>query len=173
MESAPHPEGVSIHPPLCRRGEPGTGFTTPFVREFQSTPRFVGEGNATRGQSRRRATRFNPPPALSARGTRRRNRPRQPGAVSIHPPLCRRGERRCGELGQANEVVSIHPPLCRRGEQAAVPSTSTSMRFNPPPALSARGTRDGGSCLCRLAVSIHPPLCRRGERHCPDTADDA
>jgi len=36
---------------------------------FQSTPRFVGEGNQARFGSGTAASGFNPPPALSARGT--------------------------------------------------------------------------------------------------------
>jgi len=37
---------VSIHPPLCRRGEREDLPTSAINPRFQSTPRFVGEGNA-------------------------------------------------------------------------------------------------------------------------------
>ena len=60
---------VSIHPPLCRRGERSASVLLFGIQKFQSTPRFVGEGN---------------PWTIGATAARQ---------VSIHPPLCRRGER--------------------------------------------------------------------------------
>jgi len=62
---------------------------------FQSTPRFVGEGNLGRASGPRGRRGFNPPPALSARGTRRPGAAAVTRDVSIHPPLCRRGEPGC------------------------------------------------------------------------------
>ena len=61
---------VSIHPPLCRRGEPVRSRARSIQTLFQSTPRFVGEGNSLIADLRSTPMGFNPPPALSARGTR-------------------------------------------------------------------------------------------------------
>jgi len=202
---------VSIHPPLCRRGEQGDSHSEQSATGFQSTPRFVGEGNPVPLSPGQIEGGFNPPPALSARGTRKQDALDRHYEVSIHPPLCRRGERATtlvagvsGEfqstprfVGEGNEAldvfrvgttVSIHPPLCRRGEpawpaaqrpgrlfqstprfvgegnQEQPPVELPWMRFNPPPALSARGTRLDREAALWTSVSIHPPLCRRGER---------
>ena len=120
---------VSIHPPLCRRGEHCP--LRPARREacrwrtFQSTPRFVGEGNAGRSHTRRWNGSVD-------------------GGVSIHPPLCRRGGTTSFVQVKSIEFwfqstpalsargtiepdpmyqgaatargCSIHPPHCRRGE---------------------------------------------------------
>ena len=61
---------------------------------FQSTPRFVGEGNQDPAGHRPDAGGFTPPPALSAGGTVQHGVPSGWLRVSIHPPLCRRGEQR-------------------------------------------------------------------------------
>ncbi len=180
-------ESVSIHPPLCRRGElqrtvadvtapacfnpppalsaRGTlAYESPVsMARFQSTPRFVGEGNGPSTSSAvSRAVSIHPP--LCRRGEHWPRRAGLAGAVSIHPPLCRRGERASGPMRLPPMEVSIHPPLCRRGEREPKPRAAYSTRFqstprfvgegnakpdcdrpkrrgfNPPPALSARGT---------------------------------
>ena len=154
---------VSIHPPLCRRGEPG-GTAQPVLRsKFQSTPRFVGEGNFYHLSRRTPGRRFNPPPALSARGTGSRGRFLGPRRVSIHPPLCRRGEQPGDGAAGPVTVFQSTPRFVGEGNSPLLPGTLARTSFNPPPALSARGTQPrqlGDACR---HVSIHPPLCRRGE----------
>jgi len=202
---------VSIHPPLCRRGEQREVIRDRIALTFQSTPRFVGEGNGSASSAAGRPSGFNPPPALSARGTRSARSARLAQQVSIHPPLCRRGELPTARGQRAGGQVSIHPPLCRRGEPPGgippLPENPVSIHpplcrrgelatadvavsdprfqstprfvgegntilvfnmpvangFNPPPALSARGTWVSVPHASADEVSIHPPLCRRGE----------
>jgi len=159
----PRAEEVSIHPPLCRRGELPSCASFSACRMFQSTPRFVGEGNMRRQVGLLTMRCFNPPPALSARGT-----PFHPAMtviqeVSIHPPLCRRGER----LPSANFTplswFQSTPRFVGEGNATGLPAKPRPRCFNPPPALSARGTVWPGLTDPSRTVSIHPPLCRRGE----------
>ena len=112
---------------------------------FQSTPRFVGEEHRNPEHDRPASTSlvhsFNPPPALSARGTRCPGRGSNVMVVSIHPRFVGEGNVRSPQQAlNGRREVSIHPPLCRRGE------------------------RDRGPAKLDHIVSIHPPLCRRGER---------
>ena len=133
---------------------------------------------------------FNPPPASSARGTRRQAGSCDRRRVSTHPPLRQRGEpgRRLHRHDVVH-VVSTHPPLRQRGEPASSSTPSCGRAgFNPPPASSARGTRTGrrhAGAGCSFnpppassargtaddrrrresdRVSTHPPLRQRGER---------
>ena len=134
---------------------------------FQSTPRFVGEGNPrpTAFHSAARGS-FNPPPALSARGTYVASTLGHPIRVdvSIHPPLCRRGNMPDSSATQVvlgDRSFSIHPPLCRRGEPTPTPTPVAAMVFQSTPRFvgegASRGRQDG--------QFQSTPLCRRGERH--------
>ena len=115
---------VSIHPPLCRRGEQGSPRPGASDEGFESTPRFIGEGNPVLLQLHTAQTVSNPPPALSARGT----------DTGCQPPV---------------DQVSIHPPLYRRGEHPDLPGIlRLRWSFNPPPALSATGERPFGGVGC-------------------------
>ena len=183
-----HP--VSIHPPLCRRGEHRTSGPVGWPPGFQSTPRFVGEGNARSTIVEQVREMFQSTPRFVGEGNTTTTERSRQNSVSIHPPLCRRGEPGMPAMDRASMSfnppplcrrgerdpsgprpwrlpdVSIHPPLCRRGEPAAPPDFASEMpvlfqstprfvgegndlrlaltlvriRFNPPPALSARGT---------------------------------
>jgi len=189
--NCPRPIGadrvVSIHPPLCRRGEhlrradrrnAGRFQSTPrFVGEgnvvnscearvtsgFQSTPRFVGEGNPSGFPKRRCRRCFNPPPALSARGTREDGGSAEVVHVSIHPPLCRRGEPAEALRAKGVSLFQSTPRFVGEGNARASGRRGVHRGFNPPPALSARGTLDPPDVVADVGVSIHPPLCRRGE----------
>src|SRR4051794_23275534 len=101
---------------------------------------FVSEGNRGTPTYCTSQSRFNPPPASSARGTAG-GRPRGGNIpVSTHPPLRQRGERD-GDRGDAMTTeVSTHPPLRQRGEPARL-----------QPGVGGRH------------VSTHPPLRQRGE----------
>ena len=66
---------------------------------FQSTPRFVGEGNLSSVIGLIPSSGFNPPPALSARGT--------PDAVQVAlPPLFQSTPRFVGE-GNLGRLVRL------------------------------------------------------------------
>jgi len=153
---------VSIHPPLRRRGEPSTvaraagrsGFNPPptssargtglifsqpqailfqstprFVGEgnlppailtmpsvkFQSTPRFVGEGNEYNRSMTLNYMSFNPPPASSARGTDLERGTWHGLEVSIHPPLRRRGERATAGVPSGAGVFQSTPRFVGEG----------------------------------------------------------
>ena len=79
-------------------------------------------------------------PPLCRRGEPRLYRRRfEAQEVSIHPPLCRRGEPQAQPAERRDNRVSIHPPLCRRGEPDGNVQRSSGTSFNPPPALSVSG----------------------------------
>ena len=176
--------GVSIHPPLCRRGEHSPKSRDDASKCFQSTPRLIGEGNPHQDILKAfRQVSIHPPPYR--RGERCRRRPAElPGRfqstprfigegntfggdgrassrVSIHPPLYRRGEPVDGPAVPVSWKVSIHPPLYRRGELPSPSPVRLVPCFNPPPALSARGT-PGLLRRCGLVVSIHPRFIGEG-----------
>ena len=156
---------------------------------FQSTPRLVGEGNFSPTRRPSWWCCFNPPPAWSARGTRSRPAGRDWWAVSIHPPLGRRGElenacqvpvtvafqstpRLVGEgnmrtpgLRRSPTGFQSTPRLVGEGNAVSAAGRPENNSFNPPPAWSARGTSTlRHQALNFFPVSIHPPLGRRGER---------
>jgi len=160
-------QGVSIHPPLRRRGELDRRVNASRRVGLQSPPRFVGEGNRSRPGADGRPVGFNPPPASSARGTRRDAGPPgdRPGfnpppalsargtgdphshgwvrRVSIHPPLCRRGELVVGRQQPDGHLVSIHPPLCRRGELGVLCSPAILLTFQSTPRFVGEGNPHG------------------------------
>jgi len=85
---------------------------------FQSTPRFVGEGNPVLRIDAPGQWCFNPPPALSARGTRATAKLYRGGRVSIHPPLCRRGELVGRRLILTSEVFQSTPRFVGEGNSS-------------------------------------------------------
>ena len=64
-----------------------------FACRFNPPPAWSARGTLAPGYDAGLASRFNPPPAWSARGTFDREPTAERAAVSIHPPLGRRGER--------------------------------------------------------------------------------
>ena len=159
--------GFQSDPPLYRRGERRAGRDASITESVSGpTPALSARGTSSSGGTSDPARSFNPPPALSARGTRIVAQ-LGIGSVSIHPPLYRRGEpgaaRRQDQsrrfqstpaFGEGNGTDDERlpsggfnpPPLSARGTRSTGRSSSGSPRFNPPPALLARGTLSWSCC---------------------------
>ena len=110
---------------------------------FQSTPRLVGEGN----------------PINVSLSDRR-------FAVSIHPPLGRRGEQIRLLARMMPMMFQSTPRLVGEGNSSLTPLLFATLLFQSTPRLVGEGNllRTIYRFMLRR-VSIHPPLGRRGERY--------